>query len=295
MYEWRLPLQVSKQQEWIKSKVEQWGKRIVTTMVTFIPVHIFHKLSPWPNGTMTSMIANCLPSSMPSTTGNITSREPNTLSLFSPTIRTWLTFANPKNCLIDRHIGWCSYRTSISPSFTLWVWPWDPPMLQFTVPFSSLASTQPHLILSSPRNHLTTPPSRHLITSPPCCLDTLTPCHLTALPPCHLITSSPRHLITTTSWHSPPRHPIVLSTYHSIVLILSSPHLHPRLILILILASSSSSPHPRPVLISSPISEYPWVFPFLDIVFLPLWSPFSWSLLDPRVSFVLFFSSPSLL
>ena len=122
-------------------------------------------------------------------------------------------------------------------------------MLQFTFPFSSLTSTQPHLILSSPRNHLTTPPSHHLITSPPCCLVTLSPHHLAALSPCHLVTSSlPCHLVTSTSPQPRPR---------------------PHLILILISPSSSSltliSSHPR--LIS--YLRIPLSIPFLEHCILP--------------------------
>ena len=106
-------------------------------------------------------------------------------------------------------------------------------VLQFTFPFSSLASTQSHLILSSPRNHHPAVPS----PQPPCHPVTLSPYHLITLSPCHLLTSPLRHK------HSPSRHPIDLSLYC------------PRLVLVP--ASSLSSPSPHQVLVSSPISKYP--------------------------------------
>ena len=137
------------------------------------------------------------------------------------------------------------------------------PMLQFTFPFSSLASTQPHLILSSPRHH-TTLPLHHLTTSLPRHLVTLSPHHPVTLSPCHPITLSPYHLATFSHHHhvmssstKAPYCPITLSSLPlSLPLSLSSPH-----------------PHPRHLVLFGPRS--------LDLY------------LDPRVSSVLFLSSPS--
>ena len=106
---------------------------------------------------------------------------------------------------------------------------------------SSLASSLPHLILSSPRNHHPAAPSpRHLITS--------LPRHLATSSPRHLVTSLPRHLTT-----SSPYHPITSSSSHPVISSSSSPRPH----LVLTLTSSSSSPHSRLDHISSPISIYP--------------------------------------
>ena len=89
------------------------------------------------------------------------------------------------------------------------------------------ASTQPHLILSSPRNH-----------------------HPAVLTPHCPVTTSPRLFFTLVT---PP----------------SRPRPRPRLVFVLVLelALPLSSPRPCLVLVSSPISVYPSVFPFLDPVF----------------------------
>ena len=113
---------------------------------TFTPMHTFLRLSLLWNRIMTSMIASYSPSSMLSITGDTTSRELNTLSLFSLITRIWLTSVSPRNCLTNKCAGWCFYRTSTSPSFTPLAWLWDPlmPFPNFLIP------TLPLIMLTSP-------------------------------------------------------------------------------------------------------------------------------------------------
>ena len=135
-------------------------------------------------------------------------------------------------------------------------------VLQFTFPFSSLASTQPHLILSSPCNHLTTLPSRHLITSPPR----------------HLVTLSPHHRLVT----SLPRPHLDLAL--ALVLSCPCPCLTPVFILDFDLVSTSSrSPSPY-----TPELSLSWT------LYSSFSSPQSLDLyLDPHIPLVLFLSSLS--
>ena len=144
-------------------------------------------------------------------------------------------------------------------------------------PGLTLASSLPHhlviLITSSSSSpwhpcHLiilitsSSPSPRH-----PCHLVTYSPHHLVTLPPYHLLTH-----ISSTPRYSSLRHPIALSSSSpsSLPLPLSLPSSSPSPS-----TSSHLCPHPCPILVSSPISMYPWVSPFLNTVFFPLRSPFS--------------------
>ena len=111
------------------------------------------------------------------------------------------------------------------------------------------ASTQPHLILSSPRNH------HPAVLTPHC---PVTP------PPRHLVTLSPCHLVTPPSCPCPRLVLVLVSSSSS-----SRPRPRPHLVFVLVLELTlpSLSPRPRLVPVSSPISVYPSVFPFLDPVF----------------------------
>ena len=110
-------------------------------MVTFTPVPIFPRLSLPQNETMTFMMGNYLPSSLPCLNG---SNTPKALPIPSPSsliTKTYCISKIPINSLITKLTGHYSFRTLILNGLLSLDLKWAPPM-----PFHEKMTSIPLLI-----------------------------------------------------------------------------------------------------------------------------------------------------